>query len=92
MFYFDLLAERFDPDHPDDRVYRLSELEPGSVAQMLALSRKSAATEPAGRDASRRLDAIRANRRPTALVVYSDRKSTRLNSSHIQKSRMPSSA
>ena len=25
-------------------------------------------------------------------VVYSDRKSTRLNSSHIQKSRMPSSA
>ena len=29
---------------------------------------------------------------PKALVVAEDRKSTRLNSSHIQKSRMPSSA
>ena len=28
----------------------------------------------------------------TDLKVYRDRKSTRLNSSHIQKSRMPSSA
>ena len=30
--------------------------------------------------------------RPVAIKVLPDRKSTRLNSSHIQKSRMPSSA
>ena len=29
---------------------------------------------------------------PIGIIVWSDRKSTRLNSSHIQKSRMPSSA
>ena len=41
-------------------------------------------------DADRRL--FQHQSQGSAMVPYEDRKSTRLNSSHIQKSRMPSSA
>ena len=37
-------------------------------------------------------DLVEVLKRPGPLTVLADRKSTRLNSSHIQKSRMPSSA
>ena len=47
--------------------------------------------DPAGFDPTRRVEVLDAEGIDVA-VLYGDRKSTRLNSSHIQKSRMPSSA
>lgn len=34
-FYFELLAERYNPNGLDDRLFRVSELPPGSVAKVL---------------------------------------------------------
>ena len=43
-FYFDLLAERFNPTGLDERIYLLSELPTGSVSSVLAIV--SAAEKP----------------------------------------------
>jgi hypothetical protein len=71
-FYFELIDERYNPDGLDDRLYRLSEIPLGSVAEMEKLSHQWRNSDPAiSQEATRRLDAIRAARRPTDLVVYS---------------------
>src|SRR5712691_11519086 len=71
-FFFELLSERYNPDGLDDRIYRLSELPAGSVAELLTLHTQGAGRAGPVRDeADRRIEEIRAARRPTSLVVYS---------------------
>ena len=76
---------------------------PGSVEQLAAVmavaAEESLTVAPRGGGAAldlgnppERVDVVVDLGDLTAIVEHKDRKSTRLNSSHIQKSRMPSSA
>ena len=68
-----------------------------SPAKKVSIQALASIGQPLLHEAWSRAFNFRAIRRPTAQVLFGekpqgDRKSTRLNSSHIQKSRMPSSA
>lgn len=70
-FYFHLLDERYNPDGLDDRLFRLSELPPGSVSQVVSASADLAKPDEAvRRQAERRIDAATATKRPTSLVIH----------------------
>ena len=62
------------------------------VAAPLLAQTVAPKTSTAPADPEMRLRRIEAEIRAMQRKVFPDRKSTRLNSSHIQKSRMPSSA
>ena len=70
-FYFELLDERYNPEGLDDRLYRLSELTSGSVREFLSGVRNLVSPDPSVReDAKQRLGRIKARKRPTPLVIY----------------------
>jgi hypothetical protein len=69
-FYFEKLDERYNPDGLDERLFRLSELPAGSVAEVVALVPDLASGDEAIRQqANLLLEAIRAKKRRTPLVV-----------------------
>ncbi len=70
-FYFKLLDERYNPNGCDDRLFRLSELPAGSVAELLSVVPVFAGREEsAQREADQRLQTILSRRRPTTLVIW----------------------
>jgi len=82
-FFFDLLDERPTPDDLDDRLFRLSEIPPGSVEDILSALRDVGrptgpvwtpiwrfSNEAARAQAENRLRALAASKRSTTLVVY----------------------
>jgi hypothetical protein len=83
-FAFEMLAQRYNPDDLDDRLFRLSELPSGSVDEALDAIRSLGGpanvlwvpvwrfeTEEKRRQADQRIDDILVKRRETAVVVYS---------------------
>jgi len=71
-FYFELLDERFNPDGLDERLFRLSELPLGSIAQFEDAARSLGSADEAGRcQARQHVDALRSQKRETALVLLS---------------------
>jgi hypothetical protein len=71
QFYFELLDQRYNRDGLDDRLFRLSELPPGSVAEVLStLPDLQNPSEEVRRRAGARLDAINARRRPTSVIIW----------------------
>lgn len=70
-FYFDLLDERLNPEGLDDRLFRLSELPPGAVAEVVSAAGELAnVNEGTRKKAQGRIQAVEAARRPTAVIVY----------------------
>jgi hypothetical protein len=81
-FYFELLDERYNPDGLDDRLFRLSELPPGSVDAILSALQNLGTpvnsvwipvwkfpSEAAQQRAEQRLREIEAVKRPTPMVI-----------------------
>lgn len=69
-FYFEKVGERYNPEGLDDRLFRLSELPAGSVAEVLAVvPRLANQDETIRKRAEEQLAAICARRRPTAIVI-----------------------
>jgi hypothetical protein len=70
-FYFKLLAERYNAEGLDDRLYRLSELPAGSVAEVLSAARDFASADATLRErAEQRMEQVLSKKRPTALVIH----------------------
>jgi len=71
-FYFQMIDERYNPDGLDDRIFRLSELPAGSVAEVLSVIPDLRSSDEAVRQkAERQLERIENSRRPTSLVILS---------------------
>jgi hypothetical protein len=68
-FYFELLAERFNPDDLDDRLFRLSEIPTGSAETLHTLW--GAAKEADRRRAEQFAEGLKMAKRPTGLVILS---------------------
>ena len=91
-------VRRFAHAHPIDAVIGVDDLTAvaaATIAARLGLSANSVAAVAAARDKHLMRQRLRTAGVPVPRfrpVSMEDRKSTRLNSSHIQKSRMPSSA
>src|SRR5688572_25483495 len=59
-FYFELLDERLNPDGVDDRLFRLSELPTGSVAELRSVWQFTKPEDPQrAKEVMRRLDAAK---------------------------------
>ncbi len=83
-FWFDLLDERYNEDGLDDRLYRINELSPGTVAEVDAMLRVVGSPigpvwapiwrfsdDESRRTAEQRLKNIEASKRPTTIVIHS---------------------
>lgn len=71
-FYFEMVDERYNPDGLDDRLFRLSELPTGSVAEVLSIVPDLRHSDESVRHRARhRLETIENSRRPTSLIVLS---------------------
>src|SRR5262245_2582352 len=81
-FVFDLLDERLNPDDLDDRLFRVRELPPGAVAELLTALRPLGGpagpvwvpfwrfpTEAERRPAEAKVNALLAGARPTPVVI-----------------------
>ncbi len=70
-FYFEMIDERYNPDGLDDRIFRLSELPAGSVADVLGIAPNLGSKYDATRkEANVRLEGICARKLPTTLIVH----------------------
>ena len=89
--WFEVLTENYlvPGGKPLDYLMRIRERYP---LAMHGVSLSIGSTAPLDREYLRQLKALAARVQPAWISDHLDRKSTRLNSSHIQKSRMPSSA
>ena len=81
-----------DKDQKEDRVWSQSEAE--AIAQAVRNQRANVTEEskPSSKGSPGLFDLTSLQREANSRFGFSDRKSTRLNSSHVSESRMPSSA